>query len=177
MKQTLIIFTFLFLGISVFGQKTKKEVDNGIFVVFPDTPEYNATKEASTYITTTENCIFLVTIQRNVIPNYVEFAKAEKTWTETQKKQIRDTLLDNVVKGKLAYTGNKGQVSEIKIGNYYGRKLAYSAINPATGERGKRFSVILSVRDKILNFDCWFLQDNDDAVSEKNSFINSINTY
>lgn len=177
MKRTLILLSVLLLVTSTFGQATRKEVENGIFVTFSNVPEYKVTTEASAYSSKTENCFYVVLIQRNAIPNYPEFVKAEKTWTETQKKQFRDKLLDSTVKGHLDYIGVTGKVTEIKKGNFYGRKVEYSAVNPANGENGKRCLVFLSVRDKMLNFSCMLLKDNSKSLLEEEKFINSISTF
>ncbi len=82
--------------------------------------------------------------------------------------------MDNAVKGKLDYSGNKGAISAIKIGKYSGRKIDYSAINPATGERGKRYTKLFLVRDKAISFEVLFLNDNQTATKEKDQFLNSI---
>ena len=174
MNRTLIFSAFLFLSITAFGQGIKKEVENGIFVTFPSTPKYQTTAEASSYEVKTENCYYMVLIQRNAIPNYTEFVKAENTWTEAQKKQFRDALLDNAVKGRLGYTGASGKVTPIKKGDFHGRKIEYSAINPATGESGKRYLVMLSVRDRLVSFDCIAMQDTNRAIAEIDEFLNSI---
>ena len=175
MKQIFIdISVLLFLSVSIFGQGIEREVENGIFLTFPKTPKYETTTDVSSYEAVTENCYYMVLIQRNAIPYYTEFVETEKSWTETQKKQFRDVLLDNAVKGRFEYFGNTGTVTEIKKGSFYGRKVEYSAVNPATGESGKRYLVMLSVRDKLINFECVLLQDNNYAVLEKDKFINSI---
>jgi len=119
MKQISITVSLLFLVISVFGQVTKKEVDNGVFVTFPSNPEYQITTGVSTYMAETKNCYYMVLIQRNTIPYYPEFVKAEKTWTEAQKKQVRDSLLNGAIKGILDYTGSTRKISEIKKGTYF----------------------------------------------------------
>jgi len=176
MKRILILLAVLFLVTSTYGQEIRKEVENGIFVTFPNVTEYKVTTEASAYSSKTENCFYMVLIQRNAIPNYSEFTKAEKNWTEAQKKQVRDKLLDSAVKGHLDYVGKTGKVTEIKKGNFYGRKVEYSAVNPATGVKGKRYLVMLSVRDKMISFECMLLKDNNNAILEKDKFINSIST-
>lgn len=164
----ILLFTFQL------NAQTIKEVDNGIFVTFPITPEYKLTPAASTYVCKTENCLFIVIIQRNVVPNYVEYMVAKKKFTEAEIQKIEDGFLDNTVKGKLEYTGNKGTISSIKIGKYNGRKIEYSAINPATGERGKRYTKLFLVRDRAISFDVMVLNDNQAAYKEVNQFLNSI---
>lgn len=156
--------------------QVQKEVDNGIFVSFPNSPTYKAVQNATTFSSKTENSIMMVIVQRNFVPDYPNFLIAQKKWTAIERKKIADTFLDNVVKGKLDYTGNTANVSEIKLGNFFGRKLSYSAINPTNGERSERYSIILLVRDKILNFECWELNKNSNFVNEKNNFLNSIKT-
>lgn len=161
------------ISFSVYSQ-TQKEVENGIFVTFPNTPEYKATTQATTYIVKTENCLFMTIVQRNIIPNYAQYVQAKKKWTTAEIKKVEDAFLDNSVKGKLDYTGNKGTVSEIKIGEFSGRKIEYSAVNPATGERGKRFTIMFLVRDRVVSFECWYLKENENAKKEKDKFLNSI---
>jgi len=174
MKHFLTILLAI-ISFSVYSQ-TQKEVENRIFVTFPTTPEYKTSSQATTYIAKTENCLFMTIVQRNIIPNYAQYIQAKKKWTNAEIKKVENSFLDNAVKGKLDYTGNKGTVSEISIGSFNGRKLEYSAINPATGERGKRFTILLLVRDKLVNFECWYLQDNDTSRIEKDNFQNSITT-
>ncbi|WP_110999202.1 hypothetical protein [Taibaiella soli] len=116
----------------------------------------------------------MVLIQRNAIPNYPEYVKAKQKWTASEIEKVESSFLDNIAKGKLEYTGNQGVVTPIKIGGYRGRNIEYSAINPATGERGKRFTKVFLVRDKAINFDVWFLNDSQTAIREKDKFLNSI---
>lgn len=167
-------FLFFFLSNFFCFSQVQKEIENGIFINFPNTPTYKTVQNASTYISKTDNCFFMVIVQRDILPDYPNYLLAQKKWTETERKQVIDSFLDNAVKGKLDYTGNSGEVSEIKIGKFYGRKLSYSAMNPASGERGERFSIILLVRDKLLNFECWYLNNSSNSETEKNNFLNSI---
>ena len=113
-------------------------------------------------------------VQRNIIPNYAQYVQAKKKWSNAEIKKVENSFLDNAVKGKLDYTGNKGTISEISIGSFNGRKIEYNAINPATGERGKRFSISLLVRDRLVSFECWYLKETESAKSEKEKFLNSI---
>lgn len=176
MKQIIkALFVILIFPTVLFSQ-VKKEVDNGLFVTFPNEPQYSATETSSTYATKTDNCIFAVLLQRNAIPNYAQYLLAKKKWTKTQIKTLEDSFLDNAVKGKLDYTGNTGNAQPITIGGYNGRKIEYSAINPSTGIRGKRYSVILLIRDKLINFEVWYTSDNSTSQIEKNEFLNSITT-
>lgn len=172
MKNLIIIISFLF-SLSTFGQ-SKKEIENGIFITFPVTPDYNASTQITTYVAKTDNCLFMTIVQRNIIPNYAQYVQAKMKWSKTEIKKVEDSFLDNVVKGKLDYTGNTGIVSEIKTGEFSGRKVEYSAVNPETGERGKRYTIMQFVRDKLVNFECWFLKDNETSKTEKDQFFNSI---
>lgn len=174
MKQIFTIF-FALICLSTFSQ-TQKEVENGIFVTFPTTVEYQANTQITTYTGKTENCLFMSMVLRNQIPNYAQYVKAKKKWTNTEIITVEDSFLDNAVKGKLDYTGNKGVVKKIKIGKFSGREVEYSAINPATGERGKRFTIILLIRDRFVNFECWYLKNNEISKIEKDNFLNSIKT-
>ena len=170
-KYLLILFS---LSTFFCFSQIQKEVDNGIFVSFPNSPTYKTVQNSSTFSSKTESSLMMVLIQRNIIPDYPNYVLAQKKWTENERKKIANSFLDNAVKGKLDYTGNTGNVSEIKIGNFYGRKLSYSAINPTNGERGERYSIILLVRDKLINFECWQLNANSKFTTEKNNFLNSI---
>ena len=170
-KYLLILFS---LSTFFCFSQIQKEVENGIFVSFPNSPTYKTVQNSSTFSSKTESSLMMVLIQRNIIPDYPNYVLAQKKWTENERKKIANSFLDNAVKGKLDYTGNTGNVSEIKIGNFYGRKLSYSAINPTNGERGERYSIILLVRDKLINFECWQLNANSNFITEKNNFLNSI---
>ena len=170
-KYLLILFS---LSTFFCFSQIQKEVENGIFVSFPNSPTYKTVQNSSTFSSKTESSLMMVLIQRNIIPDYPNYVLAQKKWTENERKKIANSFLDNAVKGKLDYTGNTGNVSEIKIGNFYGRKLSYSAINPTNGERGERYSIILLVRDKLINFECWQLNANSKFTTEKNNFLNSI---
>lgn len=172
-KVIIILLIGSLFPMLVFSQ-VEKEVDNGIFVTFPTTPEYSINQNNSTYVAKTSNCFFMVLLQRNIIPNYNQYVLARKNWTKAEIKKVESSFLDNAVKGKLDYTGNTGIVSEIIIGKYRGRKIEYSAINPATGERGKRFSIMLLVRDKLINFDCWLLNNTSNSTEQKDEFFRSI---
>ena len=170
------ILTTLLLLFCVFqlNAQIKREVDDGIFVTFPSAPEYKITTAASTYVVKSKNCLFMVIIQRNAIPNYTEYVKAKQKWTNAEIEKIENLFLDNAAKGKLDYSGNKGNVSTIKIDKYSGRKIDYSAINPSTGDRGKRYTKLFLIRDKAVCFEVWFLKDNQTAAQEKDQFLNSI---
>lgn len=170
-KYLLILFS---LSTFFCFSQIQKEVENGIFVSFPNSPTYKTVQNSSTFSSKTESSLMMVLIQRNIIPDYPNYVLAQKKWTENERKKIANSFLDNAVKGKLDYTGNTGNVSEIKIGNFYGRKLSYSAINRTNGERGERYSIILLVRDKLINFECWQLNANSKFTTEKNNFLNSI---
>ena len=172
--------TFLFISlISIYSfSQIRKEVENGIYVTFPNVPKYEVVENNSSYLAETNNCLFMVITQRNIIPNYDKYLEAQKKWTESEKQKIINILLDNAVQGQLDYTGNTGKSENIKIGQFFGRKVTYSAINPTNGERTQRVSIILSVRDRLLNFNVFYMQKTPDNVSKKEmeDFINSIST-
>lgn len=151
MKHLILFVPFIFACISQTNAQSKKEVDNGIFITFPSDPEYKTTNSASTFVAKTDNCFFMVLIQRNAIPNYAEYVITKQKWTVTEIQKVENSFLDNAVKGKLDYTGNTG--TSIKVGKFNGRQISYSAINPASGERGKRFTRLFLVRDKAISFE------------------------
>lgn len=156
-----------------YGQ-IEKEIENGIFITFPTEPKYQVAEQATTYIATTENCFFICLIQRNIIPNYPQYLKDKENWNKEQLKKVEDAFLDNAVKGKLNYTENSGKVDNIKVGDFSGRKLEYSAINPATGIRGKRCSIILLVRDRLVSCDVILNNEKETSLKEKDDFLNSL---
>lgn len=172
MKQLFTVLN-IFIGLIGFSQ-TQKEVENGIFVTFPTNVEYQANLNATTYIGKTENCFFMSIVLRNQIPNYAQYIQAKKKWTNSEIKKVEDSFLDNAIKGKFDYTGNNGTVKEIQVGEFNGRKVEYSAVNPAIGKRGKRFTIMLLVRDRFVSFECWYLKDNTISKIEKDDFLNSI---
>ena len=74
----------------------------------------------------------------------------------------------------MASSGNTAQISSIKKGALYGRKISYSAVNPATGEVTQRSSVVLFVRAKVVSIECITMNNTSKAIAEMNSFLNSI---
>jgi len=175
MKLNLTIILMTLSTVIALGQTTK-EVDNELFVTFPTTPEYQANTEATSYVAKSANCLFMSLVLRNQIPNYDQYVMAKRKWTQSEIKKVEDSFLDNAAQGKLDYTGSKGIIKEIQIGKFSGREIKYSAVNPASGERGKRFLTLLLVRDKIIFFECWYLKDNTTSKNQKEFFFNSIKT-
>lgn len=139
MKTITIIFSFL-LTTSLFSQ-VKKEIDNGVWVTFPDTPVYNVAQGMRQYATATEEVLFLVQITE--IPNRVEYLTMERNLSESEKKQLADRLLNGFVQGVMANSGNEAQVQPIKKGNFYGRKMSYSVTQLLTLLQEKLGSVVL----------------------------------
>ena len=74
----------------------------------------------------------------------------------------------------MASSGNTAQISSIKKGAHYGRKINYSAVNPATGEVTQRSSIVLFVRAKVVSVECIAMNNSSKATTEMNSFLNSI---
>jgi len=157
--------------------QTKKEVFDGIFVTFPKAPEYSINQGMSTYSAQTTNALYLVFVRRNAIPNYSDYVQAQKKWTQKDKEEVVDALLDNTVKGKLDFVGIKGKSSKIKLHGYDGRTITYQAINPITGQSSKVHTTILLVRSSLVILDTWNIKDESKEVEqERSKFFNSINT-
>lgn len=170
MRTITIIFSLL-LTTSLFSQ-VKKEVENGVWVTFPDTPVYNVAQGMRQYVATTEKGVFLVLISE--IPNRVEYLTMERNLSENEKKQFSEKILNAFIEGIIANSGNGGQVQSIKKGNFYGKKMSYTAINPATGELGSRSVLALFIRGKIVSFMCMQMNESQEAYSEVNTFLNTI---
>ncbi|MEC4086636.1 hypothetical protein [Myroides odoratimimus] len=176
MKSTLYIIFFLFINVALNAQ-IKKEVSDGIFVTFPSTPEYKALQGSLTYSGKTENALYMASVVKNVIPNYNEYVQAQKTWSEKEKQQVIDALLDNAVRGKLDYTGSKGSSSKIKKRKFDGREIQFQAINPITGNKCSVKTVILLVRNSLVSFEVWSIKEESTTVSEeRKTFFNSLST-
>lgn len=173
MKNILTLILFL-VNIALCFSQERKEVENGVFVTFPTGVTYKANSKSVLYQGQTKNAIFMALVMKNAMPHYEKYVIAKRNWTKAETKRIEDMLLDNVVKGKLDYTGNTGSVSEIRIGKYNGRKVEYTAINPITGMRGKRFSILFLIRDRVVTFECMYLKNTSIAEQEKRAFFNSI---
>lgn len=174
MKKSVFVL-LLFLSTFKFceAQTTwiNKEVGIGLYVQFPTEPTYKTQDKSGIYTSKTTNCIFMVVVTYDAIPRYADFLKL----SSKNQNQIIDVYLDGVIKGKLRYTNNPESPGRtIKIGKYDGREISYSAINPITGEIGKRFSKILLINNKIYSFECWYLTDLYSSENEKDLFFNSI---
>jgi len=180
MKRLNALATLLLLPLFLSAQWMEKEVGNNIYVQFPSNPEYKISKGVpgaysymASYTAKTENCLFMVLILNDVMPNYPEFMRLSKD----RQQLAENKLLDGFMEGKLSITDNTPNNNKhIKLGVYNGRECSYSAIMPATGERCKRFSKVFLIKNKSFQFECWFLKNApDDAASkEKDIFFNSL---
>ena len=148
MRKALSIFLLLLLfTINIYSQESwiDKEVGSNIFVKFPTLPVYKLQEKSAFYTSKTENCLFMVMIQFSVVPYFSEFVKLPLT----QRVMIINHLLDNYIKGRNLMANKELATKEIKLGSFIGREITYSAVNPATGEVGQRFSKTFVVNDKI----------------------------
>ena len=170
MKNLFLIIT-LFTSLSLFSQ-VRKEVENGIWVTFPKNPQYSVAQGARQYSAQTDNAVCMV--QSVDLPQRSQYLVAERNFSETQKKEVADSFLNNYTQGVMASSGNTAQISSIKKGAYYGRKINYSAVNPATGEVTQRSSIVLFVRAKVVSVECIAMNNSSKATTEMNSFLNSI---
>ncbi|WP_238426324.1 hypothetical protein [Capnocytophaga genosp. AHN8471] len=74
----------------------------------------------------------------------------------------------------MASSGNTAQISSIKKGAHYGRKINYSTVNPATGEVTQRSSIVLFVRAKVVSVECITMNNSPKSTTEMNNFLNSL---
>lgn len=180
MKKIILLLALIISALAVNAQNSswiRKDIGNGLSVSFPATPVYTPGEIASTYTAQNKHAVFMAMIVRNVIPqNYDQFVMAERTWSEAEKKNIAYSFLDNYTKGRISSGGKQLASSNIKIGSFYGKKFEYSAVNPITGEMGKRFVITLALlkHNKIISFECWNLNDSNSQKSDKDFFFNSI---
>lgn len=170
MRLITIIFSIL-LSTSLFSQ-VKKEVDNGVWVTFPNTPIYQTEQGARQYITQTDNAIFMAIIAD--VPRRAEYLIAEKNFSEAEKKEVAESFLNHFIQGALADSESEPEIQSIKKDKFYGKKYSFSAINPMNGEVTDRGNIILFVRGKAISFQCVLMNNSSKAHLEKNSFLNSI---
>lgn len=106
------------------------------------------------------------------IPQYAEFVKLK------QNDQIKliGQYLDNYIQGKLSYTNADAKAKTINVGRYQGREVDYKAVNPASGQIGKRYTKAIIVNDRLISFECWFLSETSTANAQKAKFFTSITT-
>ena len=113
-------------------------------------------------------------VQSIDLPQRSQYLVAERNFSEAEKKEVADSFLNNYTQGVIASSGNTAQISPIKKGTHYGRKISYSAINPATGEITQRSSVVLFVRAKVVSIECIAIDNKEQSITEMNLFLNSI---
>ena len=75
---------------------------------------------ARQYIAQTDNAVCMV--QSVDLPQRTQYLAAERNFSETQKKEVADSFLNNYTQGVVASSGNTAQISSIKKGAHYGRK-------------------------------------------------------
>lgn len=176
MKSLITILVILTSYIS-FSQ-VRKEVDNGIFVTFPSTPTYTVKGYVTTYSKLTDNVSYAVSVIRDAFPKYDEYLKAQQNLTASEKSLVTDNFLNSMVEGILKQSEAKGNTKDIKIGQYAGKKISFSAINPSTGERTNREIIVISVKEKAIMFMAMYnkITISNSAKTEAEKFINSIST-
>ena len=172
MKIKLFIIT-LFSSISLFSQ-VRKEVENGIWVTFPKNPQYSIAQGARQYIAQTDNAVCMV--QSIDLPQCSQYLVAERNFSEAEKKEVADSFLSNYTQRVMVSSGNTARISPIKKGAHHGRRISYSAINPATGEITQRSSIVLFVHAKVVSIECITINNSSQAIAEMNLFLNSITT-
>lgn len=172
MKIKLFIIT-LFTSISLFSQ-VRKEVENGIWVTFPKNPQYSMAQGARQYIAQTDNAVCMV--QSIDLPQRSQYLVAERNFSETEKKEVADSFLNNYTQRVMVSSGNTARISPIKKEAHHGRRISYSAINPATGEITQRSSIVLFVHAKVVSIECITINNSSQAIAEMNLFLNSITT-
>lgn len=175
MNRTKIIIVLLLIVFSIQAQTwQQKNVGNNVYVSFPAEVKYEMKssngKNVGQYTSKTDNCLFMVLVMYDVIPDYPNFVNMK----QSNQNELISILLDNFCKGKLMYSNSHNEMVKTTINNYLARQLSYTATNPATGELGKRFSKSFVVANKLFAVECWFLSDNDVCRKEKNEFFNSI---
>lgn len=180
MKRIILLLAVTISALAANAQTSswvRKDIGNGLSVSFPTATDYAPNQIVSTYQAQSSDAVFMAMIMRNVIPqNYDQFVMAERTWSEAEKKNIAYSFLDNYIKGRISSGGKQLASSNINIGSFYGKKFEYSAVNPITGEMGKRFVITLALlkHNKLISFECWYLNNSVTAKSEKDRFFNSI---
>ena len=152
----------------------KKNVGNNVYVSFPAEVKYEMKssngKNVAQYASKTDNCLFMVMVLYDVIPNYSNFVNMK----QSDQNEIISIYLDNYCKGKLMYNNSQAVTKKSIVNIYQARQLSYSAINPVSGETGKRFSKSIVVANKLFSFECWYLNENPNSQNEKADFFNSI---
>ncbi|SFN09708.1 hypothetical protein SAMN05421741_101110 [Paenimyroides ummariense] len=176
MRSFITIFALLISYIS-FSQ-VRKEVDNGIFVTFPTVPTYTIKGYVTTYSKITENVSYAVSVIRDAFPKYDEYLKAQINFTSSEKALVTNNFLNGLVEGTLKQSDAEGTTKDIKIGQYSGKKVVFSAINPTTGERTNREVIIISVKEKAIVFLAMHnkVSVSNSAKLEVEKFLNSIST-
>jgi hypothetical protein len=173
-KNTLFtLLIILVAGKMSFAQTdwTNKQVGDKLFVQFPAEPTYKLQDKSGIYTVKTINCVFMVIVSYDVIPHYAEFLKLSRS----NQINVINHFLNGVINGKLNYSNNQGlTATPIKVGQYYGREVSYNAINPITGEIGKRFSKVFLANNKVYSFECWYITSPEVCKNDKNQFLNSI---
>ena len=180
-KCNLVLFALCISTFYLSAQSSSwvnKEIGNGISVSFPDNPIYETSQSISYYAAKSSNCAFMVLINQNLIPQnfYNELVRTESEWTEEARKKVAYSFLDSFVNGKLNVSGSNTIISNVKMGQFYGKTVEYSDVIPSTGEVGKRFTIILAFLkyNKIISFECWYMKNSTTSNEEKTKFFNSI---
>lgn len=173
MKQIILLMITFFVNFSY--SQIKKEVDNGVFITFPSSPEFKLGDNFRSYSTANNNAVFMVLVA-GPSPDYTQYLKNVHKLSFDEKEQIKESTLDSFIRGFLGQTVSKGKIDNILVGNYSGKKVKYSAIHPTLGERTNREMLVLYIKGKIICLNVFYNEISPSQISKNqvDNFFNSI---
>ncbi len=169
------VFILLFISTysQLFGQ-TRKEVDDNVFVEFPNSPKYSLQNGHGTYVTAEGDCSFFATVIRNAVPMYDRFVVESRNWPTGEKEKILGQFLDKAVESRTVNSNLKKSVEIKLVSGFPARDFSTTKINPTTGEKGFRHTLMILVNDTMISFEVWSANEDVSCNQEKLKFFNSI---
>lgn len=170
MKRLFIVWILTCYSFIAYCQSSNEVVViDGVHITFPIKPFFELKQSKPTYVSQSKNCIFQSIVQNNIIPGrkYEEFLNM----SFNNQEKIISVLLDNIIKGHLAYTNSQGEVDKLMFGKYQGRFLSY---NVANRNYEKRFLKTYFIQNNVITFTCYYKIDNEISKKEMLTFFNSI---
>lgn len=145
-------------------------IGDDISILLPHKPTHKVNDNSEMFIAKTDNNVLMTLIQANAVPVNQQF----ENFNETKREELISIFLANAIKGAVKDNPLIVSPETIYLKNYQGRQFSYRAVNPVTGKVGERYVKMFVVRNNLYTIMSWCLNTSNDAVNERNKFMNSI---
>lgn len=175
MKKLFIVLSLVYTSSTIFSQEwNTKEIENNIFVKFPQVPQYNVNTLGESvrysYVYELDGCYFFATVIKNIIP-IKQFTRIK--FSQKLNKEMAKSYFNNYINEIKTLTSNEITSYPININNNEGVKFTTSMINPINGAMQTMNVQLFYFPQRNLSVEFRTLSNN--QIQLETQFFNSIN--